>query len=167
MNSAIFFDRDGVLNEEVGYLHEIEKFKWIDGAIDAVKFCNEKNFLAIVVTNQSGIARGIYTEADTQKLHNFMQTELEKFGAHIDAFYYCPHHPEGKIDAYKKICDCRKPKPGLILRACSDFDIDVKKSVLIGDSARDIDAGRRAGIDNLILFDGGNLYNVIKKVLDG
>ena len=165
MNSAIFFDRDGVLNEEVGYLHEISKFKWIDGAIDAIKLCNEKNFFVIVVTNQSGIARGLYTEDDTKKLHNFMQTELEKFGAHIDAFYYCPHHPEGKVVAYKKVCDCRKPEPGLILRACKDFDIDVSKSVLIGDSARDIEAGRRAGIGKPVRFDGGNLFDVIKKFL--
>ena len=164
MNSAIFFDRDGVLNEEVGYLHEISKFKWIDGAVDAVKLCNEKNFLVIVVTNQSGIARGLYTEDDTKKLHNFMQTELEKFGAHIDAFYYCPHHPEGKVAAYRKICDCRKPEPGLILRACKDFDIDVAKSILIGDSDRDIEAGRRAGIGKLIRFQGGNLFDVMKNI---
>jgi len=164
MNSAIFFDRDGVLNEEVGYLHEIEKFKWIDGAGDAIKLCNEKNFLAVVVTNQSGIARGLYAEDDTKKLHNFMQTELEKFGAHIDAFYYCPHHPEGKVAAYRKICDCRKPEPGLILRACKDFDIDVAKSILIGDGARDIEAGRRAGIGKLIRFQGGNLFDVMKNI---
>ena len=165
MNSAIFFDRDGVLNEEVGYLYEISKFKWIDGAIDAIKLCNEKNFLVIVVTNQSGIARGLYTEDDTKKLHNFMQSELKKFGAHIDAFYYCPHHPEGKVAAYKKICDCRKPEPGLILRACKDFDIDVANSILIGDSARDIEAGRRAGIGKLIRFQGGNLFDVLKNIL--
>ena len=164
MNSAIFFDRDGVLNEEVGYLHEIEKFKWINGAIDAIKFCNEKNFLAVVVTNQSGIARGIYTEDDTKKIHNFMQSELKKNGARIDAFYYCPHHPEGKVSAYKKVCDCRKPEPGLIIRACKDFDIDVTTSILIGDGARDIEAGRRAGISKLILFEGGNLFDVIKKL---
>ena len=164
MNRAIFFDRDGVLNEEVGYLHEIKKFKWIDGAIDAIKFCNEKNFWVIVVTNQSGIARGIYTEDDTKKLHKFMQAELEKVGAHIDAFYYCPHHPEGKISAYRKVCDCRKPEPGLILRACKDFDIDVKTSILIGDGARDIEAGRRAGVGKLIRFDGGNLFDVVKNV---
>ena len=163
MKSAVFFDRDGVLNEEVGYLHEIENFKWIDGAVDAIKLCNEKKLLVIVVTNQSGIARGIYTEDDTKKLHNFMQTELAKFGAHIDAFYYCPHHPNGKVDAYRKICDCRKPAPGLILRACKDFDIDVTTSILIGDGDRDIEAGRRAGIRILIRFDGGNLFDVLKK----
>ena len=153
MKSAVFFDRDGVLNEEVGYLHEIEKFKWIAGAGDAIKLCNEKNLLVIVVTNQSGIARGIYTEDDTKKLH------------HIDAFYYCPHHPNGTVDAYRKICDCRKPEPGLILRACKDFDINVTTSILIGDGDRDIEAGRRAGIRKLIRFEGGNLFDVLKDYL--
>jgi len=162
LNSAIFFDRDGVLNEEVGYLHEIEKFKWIDGAIDAIKFCNAQKLLAVVVTNQSGVARGFYTEDDVKKIHAFMQSELKKFGAHIDAFYYCPHHPEGNITAYKKVCDCRKPEPGLILRACRELEINPATSILIGDSERDIESGRRAGIGKWILFTGGNLFDVVK-----
>ena len=165
MNSAIFFDRDGVLNHEVGYLHEIEKFKWIDGAIDAIKFCNEQKFLAVVVTNQSGVARGFYTEDDVKKIHSFMQSELEKFGAHIDAFYYCPHHPEGNVTAYRKICDCRKPAPGLILRACRELEINPANSILIGDSERDIESGRRAGIGRLILFNGGNVWDLVSSEL--
>jgi len=165
LNSAIFFDRDGVLNEEVGYLHEIEKFKWIDGAIDAIKFCNAQKLLAVVVTNQSGVARGFYTEDDVKKIHAFMQSELKKFGAHIDAFYYCPHHPEGNITAYKKVCDCRKPEPGLILRACRELEINPATSILIGDSERDIESGRRAGIGKLILFTSGNLFDVVKQLI--
>lgn len=165
MNSAIFFDRDGVLNEEVGYLHEIEKFKWIDGAIDAIKFCNEQKLLAVVVTNQSGVARGFYTEDDVKKIHAFMQSELEKFDAHIDAFYYCPHHPEGNVTAYKKVCDCRKPEPGLIFRACRELEINPATSILIGDSERDIESGRRAGIGKLILFTSGNLFDVVKQLI--
>ena len=165
MNKAVFFDRDGVLNEEVGYLHEIEKFKWIDGAIDTVKFCNKQKLLTVIVTNQSGVARGFYTEDDVKKIHAFMQSELEKFGAHIDAFYYCPHHPEGSVTAYKKVCDCRKPAPGLILRACSELEINPATSILIGDSERDIEAGRRAGIGRLIFFEGGNLFDVVKQAI--
>ena len=159
MNKAIFFDRDGVLNEEVGYLHEIEKFSWIDGAKQAIKFCNEKNFLVIVVTNQSGIARGFYTENDVKILHDFMQNDLKNFDAHIDAFYFCPHVSE---DA----CDCRKPKPGMIFRAAKDFDIDLKKSFLVGDSQRDIVAGKNAGLAGEFLFQGKNLFDVVQKLLD-
>ena len=165
MKNAFFFDRDGVLNEEVGYLHEIEKFKWIDGAIDSIKFCNEQNFLTVVVTNQSGVARGFYSEDDVKKIHAFMQSELEKFDAHIDAFYYCPHHPEGNVTAYRKVCDCRKPEPGLILRACRELEINPATSILIGDSQRDIESGRRAGIGRLVFFEGGNLFDVVKQAI--
>jgi len=161
MNKAVFFDRDGVLNEEVGYLFEVEKFRWIDGAVDSIKFCNEKNFLVIVVTNQSGVARNFYTEDDVKKIHDFMQTDLKKFSAHIDAFYYCPHHPEGVVEKYKKICDCRKPKPGMILQAAKDFDIDLKQSILFGDSQRDIEAANNAGVKG-IFFSGGNLFDLLK-----
>lgn len=157
MNKAIFFDRDGVLNEEVGYLYEIEKFKWMAGAIQAVKFCNDKNILTVVVTNQSGIARGFYTDNDVKILHDYMQAELKKFGAHIDAFYYCPHYPDG-------VCDCRKPRPGMILQAAKDFNIDLKKSFLIGDSPRDIHAGKSAGLRDSILFLEGNLFDVVKNL---
>ena len=162
MNKAVFFDRDGVLNEEVGYLFEVEKFRWTTDAIDAIKFCNEKNFLVIVVTNQSGVARNFYTEDDIKKIHDFMQTDLKKFSAHIDAFYYCPHHPEGVVEKYKKICDCRKPKPGMIFQAAKDFDIDLKQSILFGDSQRDIESANNAGLKAGIFFNGGNLFDLVK-----
>ena len=161
MNRAIFFDRDGVLNEEVGYLWEIEKFKWIDGAREAIKFCNERGLLAIVVTNQSGIARGLYTSREVDALHNFMQKSLAEFGAHIDGFYYCPHHPD-----FSGECDCRKPKPGLILRVCEDFKINPAQSILFGDSARDLEAAQAAGLRAGILFTGGNLFEVVKAAVE-
>ena len=166
MNRAVFFDRDGVLNEEVGYLHEIERFKWIDGAREAVKLCNEKNFLAVVVTNQGGIAKALYTARDVDVLHNFMQKSLAEIGAHIDGFYYCPHHIDGTIKELSVECDCRKPKPGLILRACKDFDIEPARSILIGDAERDIGAARAAGLRAGILFKGGNLFEVVKAELE-
>jgi len=165
MNRAIFFDRDGVLNEEIGYLYEVEKFRWIDGARETIKLCNEKKILAIVVTNQSGVARGYYTEDDVKKVHEFMQEDLKKIDAHIDAFYYCPHHPEGTVAKYKKICDCRKPKPGMILQACRDFEINPRKSILIGDSKRDLESAMNAGLGNSILFSGGNLLDTLEKFL--
>ena len=161
MRRAIFFDRDGVLNEEVGYLWQIEKFKWIDGAREAIKFCNDNGFLTVVVTNQGGIARGLYTAEDVDNLHEFIQRELSEIGAHIDAFYYCPHHPEGIVPEFSIVCDCRKPKAGLILKACNDLDIDPTQSILFGDSQRDIDAAKAAGVRG-IFFAGGNLSNVVK-----
>lgn len=166
MNAAIFFDRDGVLNEEVGYLWQIEKFAWIDGARDAIKFCNERGLLVVVVTNQSGIARGMYTAADVAKLHDFMQKSLSEVGAHIDAFYFCPHHPEGVVPEFAVACDCRKPKPGMILRACEELQIDPARSILFGDSQRDIDSARAAGLRDGIFFTGGNLFEIVKAELE-
>ena len=161
MIRAIFFDRDGVLNEEVGYLWEVEKFKWIDGARDAIKFCNERGILAVVVTNQSGIARGFYTSKDVDVLHDFMQKNLAQVGAHIDAFYYCPHHPD-----FSGECDCRKPKPGLILRACDDFKINPAEAILFGDSQRDIEAAQAANLRAGIFFKGGNLFDAVKNFFE-
>ena len=163
MRRAIFFDRDGVLNEEVGYLWQVEKFKWIDGAREAIKFCNERGLLAVVVTNQGGIARGLYTHAEVDALHAFMQRSLSEIGAHIDAFYYCPHHPEGVVEKFSVVCDCRKPKPGLILRACRELDIDPAQSILFGDSERDIAAAKAAGLRDGIFFTGGNLLETVKR----
>ena len=157
MNRAIFFDRDGTLNEEVGYLWQIEKFKWIDGAREAIKFCNEKKILAVVVTNQGGIAKNLYTSKEVDALHNFMQESLAEVGAHIDGFYYCPHHPD-----FSGACDCRKPKPGLILKACKELKIAPAQAILIGDAGRDIAAAKAAGLRAGIFFTGGNLLEVVK-----
>ncbi len=157
MNRAIFFDRDGTLNEEVGYLWQIEKFKWIDGAREAIKFCNEKRILAVVVTNQGGIAKNLYTPKEVDALHKFMQESLAEVGAHIDGFYYCPHHPD-----FSGECDCRKPKPGLILKACKELNIAPAQSILIGDAERDIAAANAAGLRAGIFFTGGNLLEVVK-----
>ena len=157
MNRAIFFDRDGTLNEEVGYLWQVEKFKWIDGAREAIKFCNEHDLLAVVVTNQGGIAKNLYTSKEVDALHNFMQESLAEVGAHIDGFYYCPHHPD-----FSGECDCRKPKPGLILKACADLNIAPAQSILIGDAERDIAAAQAAGLRAGIFFTGGNLLEVVK-----
>ena len=164
-NKAIFFDRDGTLNVEVGYLYEIDKFKWIDGAREAIKFCNDNGYLAIVVTNQSGVARGFYTEEDIINLHNFMQEELAKVGAHVNDFFYCPHHPNGVVEKYSIDCECRKPKSKLIEDACKKYDIDKSKSLMIGDKPRDVECGENAGVRS-ILFDGENLLNTIQSAIE-
>ena len=166
MNKAVFFDRDGVLNEEVGYLWEFEKFKWMDGAREAIKFCNERDILTVVVTNQGGIAKGLYTARDVDNIAQHMQEDLAEIDSHIDAFFYCPHHPQGIIEGLNVECTCRKPKPGLILHACQALDIDPTQSILFGDSERDIQAAANAKLRAGIFFTGGNLFEVVKAGVD-
>lgn len=164
MNKAVFFDRDGTLNEEVHYLHKIEDFKWIEGAIDAIKYCNDNGYLAIVITNQSGVARGYYPESDIMKLYDWMNADLAKYGAHLDGIYYCPHHPTGKVKEYAIDCDCRKPKPGMLFKAQKDHNIDLKSSYLIGDGVRDVECAEAAGVKG-IRYTGGNLLEFLKGIM--
>ena len=163
-NKAIFFDRDGTLNVDKDYLYKFEDFEWINGAVEAIKFCNDNDYLVIVVTNQSGIARGYYTEFDLKKLHAQMNEDLKKFNAHIDDFFYCPHHPNAKVKKYRIDCECRKPKSKMINDACAKYLIDKSQSFMIGDKQRDVECGENAGICG-ILFDGVNLLSTLKKFL--
>ena len=163
-NKAVFFDRDGTLNVDAAYLWRIDEFRWIDGAMDAIRYCNEKGYLAIVITNQSGVARGYFPEEKVHVLHNWMNEELAKHGAHIDAFYFCPHHPEGTVPEYRVECECRKPKPGMVETACRQHDIDKSLSLMVGDMERDVECGRSAGVRS-VLFTGGNLLKFLKKEL--
>jgi D-glycero-D-manno-heptose 1,7-bisphosphate phosphatase len=165
LNKAVFLDRDGLINVDYINVHKIEDWKWINNAREAIKYCNDNGYLVIVITNQSGIAKGLFTEDDVKKLHNFANEELAKIGAHIDAFYYCPHHIEGTVEPYNIECECRKPKPGLILQACKDFDIDVTQSYMAGDKERDTDCGKNAGCKGTCLFDGVDLLKSIKEML--
>ena len=164
-NKAIFFDRDGTLNVDVDYLHEPEKFIWTQGAIDAIRWANEHGYLVIVVTNQSGIARGYYDEAAVHRLHDWMNAELAAHGAHIDAFYYCPHHPEAPVPAYAKNCDCRKPAPGMILRAIREHNIDSAVSWMFGDAASDVAAAENAGVKG-VPYMGGSLCELVKTTIE-
>lgn len=161
---AVFFDRDGTLNEDTGYLYRREDFRWIPGAVEAIRYCNEKGYLAIVVTNQSGVARGYYGEEDIRALHRWMNEDLGKQGAHIDGFYYCPHHPRGTVAEYAKECVCRKPAPGLVDMACRDYSIDRGGSFLIGDKERDVECAERAGVTG-ILYAGGSLMEALQPYL--
>jgi len=158
---AIFFDRDGTLNVDVHYLHDPADFLWIDGAIDAIRWANAHGYLVIVVTNQSGIARGYYDEAAVHRLHDWMNAELAAHGAHIDAFYYCPHHAEGTVSAYARSCDCRKPASGMILRAMAEHDIDPAVSWMFGDAQRDVAAAENAGVRG-VRYMGGSLLECVR-----
>lgn len=159
---AVFFDRDGVLNVDHGYTYRAEDFQWMPGAVETVKYFNEHNYLVIVITNQSGVARGYYTEADVNALHEYMNVELKKQGAHIDSFYYCPHHPEGKIAKYKVKCNCRKPAPGMLRQAMEEWPISKEGSLVIGDKPSDVLAAEAAGMKGY-LFAGKNLLEYIQE----
>jgi D-glycero-D-manno-heptose 1,7-bisphosphate phosphatase len=161
---AIFFDRDGVLNEDSGYVFEIDRLKWIDGAREAVKVANDAGYLVFVVTNQSGVARGLYEETQVEALHKWMEADLAKIGAHIDAFEYCPYHPEAPIERYRQVSSRRKPAPGMINELVERFHVDVSRSILIGDKPTDLEAAQAAGIRGY-LFSGQNLAHFLTSIL--
>ena len=153
---AIFLDRDGTINKENGFISHPDDFILLSDAAEAIKMINQSGYLAIVITNQPVIARGDCSFEDLQLIHNKMETELGKSGAFIDGLYFCPHHPdkgfEGEVLEYKCICDCRKPKPGLLFQAAEDFNIDISQSIMIGDTESDIVAGTAAGCKECCLI---------------
>jgi len=148
---AVFIDRDGTLNVDRHYLHRFEDWEWIPGAVEAIKAFNEAGFLVIVISNQAGVARGMYSEADIKVLHARVDNELRRLGARIDAYYYCPHHPEF---GENRDCACRKPSPGLIFQAQQDWSIDLSRSWMIGDKLSDIEAGEAAGVESILVATG-------------
>ncbi|MGZ6015624.1 MAG: D-glycero-alpha-D-manno-heptose-1,7-bisphosphate 7-phosphatase [Phenylobacterium sp.] len=157
LRPALFLDRDGVLNEDRGYVFRWEDFRWIPGARETVAAFNRAGWLVIVVTNQSGVGRGFYSEDDMRALHAKMSQDLAEAGGHIDAFYHAPHHPEARLDAYRHPDPPdRKPNPGMILRALSEWPIDKAASVLVGDKPSDLEVALRAGVRG-VLFTGGDL----------
>jgi D-glycero-D-manno-heptose 1,7-bisphosphate phosphatase len=146
-NKAAFFDRDGTINVDTVHTYKTEELRFIAGVPELIRRCNDEDFLVIVITNQSGIARGLFTEADMLKFHEYMNRRLHnEYGAHIDAFYFCPHHPDFSGD-----CGCRKPKPGLIQQAIRDFNICVEQSVMFGDSDSDVKAATAAGVRAVLI----------------
>lgn len=158
---ALFLDRDGIINVDRGYVHRQEDFEWIDGAIDCIRHFHHSGWLIFIVTNQSGIARGFYTLKDLETLHSWMLKTIEAGGGKVDKIYYCPYHPEAIIPALKKDSFDRKPKPGMIIQAMSEFPVIKSQSFLIGDKSTDIEAAHNAGIAGF-RFDGeacnGNLH---------
>jgi D-glycero-D-manno-heptose 1,7-bisphosphate phosphatase len=153
---AAFIDRDGVLNEERVFVHRRGDFALIPGAVAALRLLKEAGYLLVVVTNQSGIARGLYSEADYLALTEHMRAELAVEGLALDAVEHCPHLPDAPVERYRLDCDCRKPKPGMLLRAAHALDIELGASFLVGDRLSDIEAGRAAGIGRCFLVQTGN-----------
>lgn len=137
MNKAVFLDRDGTINIEKHYLYKVEDFEFLPGVVDALKDLQQAGYLLIITTNQSGIARGYYTEQDFQRLNEWMVTTLKQQGVIITDVYYCPHLPDAQVEAYRKDCNCRKPKLGMYEQAIIDHDIDLSQSYAIGDKIRD------------------------------
>ena len=148
---AVFLDRDGTINVEKSYLYRLEDWEWIPGAIDAIRNLNHAGYLVIVVTNQAGIARGMYGEEDVRRLHEQTDAVLAPLGARIDAYYYCPHHPDFGA---RIACSCRKPSPGMILQASRDWDIDLSHSYIVGDKLADVEAGLAAGVTPILVATG-------------
>lgn len=160
----MFLDRDGVLNEDRGYIHRPDQFEWIAGAKDAVKFFNDRGYYVFVVTNQAGVAHGYYEETAIAALHEWMRSELKDTGARIDDWRYCVFHPEAKIEKFRQAHSWRKPEPGMILDLMTHWPVETAKSFLIGDRESDLEAARAAGIASH-LFSGGNLLSFVKTLV--
>ena len=154
-NPAIFLDRDGVINVDTGYVYLVDDFKFIDGVIDALLQLKQKGYLLVVVTNQSGIARGLFTEEQFMSLTEWMDWSLADRGVDLDGIYFCPHHPSEGSDQYRKSCTCRKPGPDMILDAVKHLDIDLTRSYMVGDKPSDMKAAINAGVAHKILLETG------------
>ena len=152
--SAIFLDRDGTINEEVGYLSSLEQLRIFPEAMQAVRLINQSGMLAIVITNQSGIARGYFDESFVHTVHARINEILSESNAWIDRFYFCPHHPTEGDSRYVKICSCRKPEPGLLRAAAAELNIDLGRSYMVGDMPKDIEAAQRAGTKGILVQTG-------------
>lgn len=161
---AVFLDRDGVLNVDDGYVHRPDQLRFIPGAPEAVRRLNLAGFLVVVVSNQSGVARGLFTEVDLERFHLHLQRELAARGARIDAIYACPYHPEASVERYRADHPDRKPRPGMLLRAMAELPIDPARSFLIGDRPSDLAAAEAAGIPGH-LFAGGRLDDGVEAIL--
>jgi D-glycero-D-manno-heptose 1,7-bisphosphate phosphatase len=154
MNRAVFIDRDGTISEEVGYVNHPSRFRIFPYSGAAIKLLNDNDWLAILVTNQAGVARGYFSEEMIATIHDQLQRALNSEGAQLDAIYYCAHHPSVGEPPYRYDCDCRKPKPGLIHRAAEEFDVDLGKSWMVGDRYNDIELARNAGVRSALVLSG-------------
>jgi D-glycero-D-manno-heptose 1,7-bisphosphate phosphatase len=151
---AVFLDRDGTLIEDVGYLDTLDRVAFFPWTVDAIRALNRAGFAVVVITNQSAIARGFIDEAFVDQTHRHISAYLEAGGAHVDAYYYCPHHPDGTVDAYSRRCDCRKPGRALIDRASADLDLDPSRSFVVGDKWTDVQLGRAVGARAILVRTG-------------
>jgi D-glycero-D-manno-heptose 1,7-bisphosphate phosphatase len=161
----MFFDRDGVLNVDFGYVFEPSRLVWRPTALEAVKLLNDQGVLVFVVTNQSGVARGIFGESDVAAFHAHMQRDLAQVGAHIDAFRYCPHHPEGVVAAFRQICACRKPAAGMICDLLREYAVDPARCHLWGDKPSDLEAAASAGVAATLVKENDQLLDLVRREL--
>lgn len=165
LRRAVFFDRDGVLNVDKGYVHKTEDFVWLDTAVEAIRLLNQHGVLVFVVTNQAGVARGFYGEDDVRRLHAHIQSELARNGARIDDFRYCPHHPDAVIEAYRSDCAWRKPRDGMIRDLLRQWRVDPGASRLFGDKSSDVEAGMSAGVRSMLVDGTRPLIDLIREYL--
>ncbi|MDB9822862.1 HAD family hydrolase [Deltaproteobacteria bacterium] len=157
---TVFIDRDGTINEQMGYINHLSRFNILPGVSKAISLLNEKGFLAIVVTNQSGVARGYFPMEFIHEVHSFMKASLGKDGANIDGIFFCPHYPKGKVPEYSCECQCRKPGTGLIDKARETFDIDMSRSYVVGDHFTDLELAERCDLDGIMVKTGYGLGEV-------
>ena len=158
---AIFMDRDGTLSEEVGYINHLARFRLFPFAAEAVKLINRSGFLAVVVTNQAGAARGYFPESQIEEVHASLRTRLEAGGARLDGIYHCPHHPAAVTEALRLDCDCRKPRPGLVRRAEADLGIDLGRSYVVGDRPGDLELAWSVGARGVLVRTGYGLGELL------
>lgn len=154
IKKAVFIDRDGTINVDKGYINHEDLFELIPSVAQAIRQLNKNNFLVFIVSNQSGLARGFFSQEVLDKVHQRMNRLLSQKNAHYDALYYCPHHPDGMIEEFRKDCDCRKPKTGLFKKALKDFEFDIKSSFMVGDKPSDIEFGKRCGLKTIMVLTG-------------
>jgi D-glycero-D-manno-heptose 1,7-bisphosphate phosphatase len=151
---AVFLDRDGTVIEEVGYLNRLDRVSFFPWSVDAIRVLNQAGFFVAIVTNQAGVARGYFDEALVRDTHALIDRRLAAGRARVDAYYYCPHHPQGTVEALRRECDCRKPRPGMIHQAARDLGIDVAGSFVVGDRWLDVEMGRAAGTHTVLVRTG-------------
>lgn len=151
---AVFLDRDGVVIEDSHYLGDVRRVQLIPGSAEAIAALNRAGWPVVIVTNQSGVGRGLFTEADVEDIHSHITELLWGYGAKVDAFHYCPHHPEAEVPAYRKACACRKPQPGMLVQAAEDLGLDLAASWMIGDRVTDLEAGAAVGCRTVLLRSG-------------
>ena len=154
MTRAVFLDRDGTLLEEGNYVDRLDRLVFFPYTVDALRCLNDAGFAVVVVTNQSGVARGMYPESFVAEAHAFIDERLRAGGARVDAYYYCPHHPEGTVAGLRQDCECRKPKPGQLLQAAAELNLDLQRSFMVGDRWKDIDAGKAVGARTVLVRTG-------------
>jgi histidinol-phosphate phosphatase family protein len=160
---AVFLDRDGTMIREVQFLRRPEDLVWLPATIEAIRLLNRAGFVVCVTTNQSGVGRGLYTEADLQVLHDLMTSTLEAAGARVDAWFYCPHHPDATVTALRQVCECRKPRPGMIRRAAERFPLDLDRSFVIGDRLTDVGLAASVGARGVLVRTGYGEHTIAEQ----